>query len=161
MTIQMIRSIKTTYTSLLRTTIIYNRSWNKVNVRFSSNEVEKAQKAGMNPKSLTIFEKIIKKEIPADIIYEDDKCLALNDVNPQAPTHFLVIPKLKITMLEKCEKTHKELLGHLLYTAAEIAKIKLNNGYRVVINNGVEGSQSVYHLHIHVLGGRQMSWPPG
>ncbi|KAG8225805.1 hypothetical protein J437_LFUL005612 [Ladona fulva] len=129
--------------------------------RHFSDEVEKARNAQFSPESVTIFERIIKKEIPADIIFEDDLCLAFRDVNPQAPTHFLVIPKRKIAMLEKCEASDKQLLGHLLFTAAELAKKNLRKGYRVVINNGVEGSQSVYHLHIHVLGGRQMTWPPG
>jgi histidine triad (HIT) family protein len=112
----------------------------------------------------TIFDKIIAKEIPSDIIYEDNLCLAFRDIAPQAKTHFLVIPKIRsgLTQLSKAEEGHKELLGHLLYTAQKVAKQeKLDQGFRVVINDGVEGCQSVYHLHIHVVGGQQLSWPPG
>ncbi|XP_066991433.1 adenosine 5'-monophosphoramidase HINT1 isoform X3 [Anabrus simplex] len=132
--------------------------------QYSSNEVERARanadKSG-HGQSTTIFDKIIRKEIPADIIFEDEKCLAFNDVNPQAPTHFLVIPKKNIPMLDKAEDSDEELLGYLLLVAKKLAKEKLKNGYRVVINNGPDGCQSVYHLHIHILGGRQMNWPPG
>ncbi|KAJ8903402.1 hypothetical protein NDN08_004510 [Rhodosorus marinus] len=110
----------------------------------------------------TIFGKIVRKEIPADIIYEDEKCLAFRDISPQAPTHVLVIPKKTISMLDRADETDAELLGHLLLTSKKVAEIdNLGNGYRVVINNGKEGCQSVYHLHLHVLGGRQLSWPPG
>ncbi|XP_030753026.1 histidine triad nucleotide-binding protein 2, mitochondrial-like isoform X2 [Sitophilus oryzae] len=126
-----------------------------------SSEVEKAQKSQYDKNAETIFDKILAKQIPADIIYEDEQCLAFNDVAPQAPVHFLVIPKKRIPMIEKCEENHKELLGHLLLTAKDLAAKRLPKGYRIVINNGKEGSQSVYHLHIHVLGGRQMKWPPG
>eukprot|EP00242_Pyramimonas_sp_CCMP2087_P010365 CAMPEP_0198214000 /NCGR_PEP_ID=MMETSP1445-20131203/36183_1 /TAXON_ID=36898 /ORGANISM="Pyramimonas sp., Strain CCMP2087" /LENGTH=134 /DNA_ID=CAMNT_0043888927 /DNA_START=240 /DNA_END=644 /DNA_ORIENTATION=+ len=112
----------------------------------------------------TIFDKIIKKEIPSDVVYEDEMCLAFRDVNPQAPVHILVIPKVRagLTKLSKATTQHKALLGHLLYTAQEIAKNeKLDAGFRLVINDGPEGCQSVYHLHIHLLGGRQLKWPPG
>lgn len=112
----------------------------------------------------TIFDKIISKEIPATIIYEDDDCLAFRDINPQGPIHFLVIPKKHdgLTQLSKAGPEHKPLLGHLLYTAHAVAKQEnLSNGYRVVINDGPDGAQSVYHLHLHVIGGRQMAWPPG
>jgi len=112
----------------------------------------------------TIFDKIIKKEIPSDVVYEDDMCLAFRDVNPQAPVHILVIPKVRagLTQLSKATSQHKALLGHLMYTAQEIAKNeKLDAGFRLVINDGPEGCQSVYHLHIHLLGGRQLKWPPG
>jgi len=110
----------------------------------------------------TIFGKILRKEIPADVVYEDDKCLAFRDVNPVAPTHILVIPKKHIPMLSDAEDEDSELLGHLLTTARQVAKNEgLENGYRIVINNGKEGCQSVYHLHVHLIGGRQLSWPPG
>lgn len=112
----------------------------------------------------TIFDKIINKQIPATIIYEDDSCLAFRDINPQGPVHFLVIPKVHdgLTQLSKARPDHKELLGHMLYTAAVVAKQEgLSNGYRVVLNDGPDGAQSVYHLHLHVIGGRQMTWPPG
>ncbi|XP_072385301.1 histidine triad nucleotide-binding protein 1-like [Diabrotica undecimpunctata] len=130
-------------------------------IREMSSEVEKSQKATFNSKKGTIFDKIISKEIPADIIFEDDKCLAFNDVNPQAPVHFLVIPKRRIPKLDDSKETDKELIGHVIYTAKTLAQKKLPNGYRLVINNGKDGCQSVYHLHIHILGGRQMDWPPG
>lgn len=109
----------------------------------------------------TIFDKIISKEIPTDILYEDKDCLAFTDVNPQAPTHFLVIPKRRIPMLEVAEESDEQILGKLLLVARSLAKKKLKEGFRVVINNGVHGCQSVYHLHLHVLGGRQLKWPPG
>lgn len=109
-----------------------------------------------------IFVKIIKKEIPADIVYEDDLCLAFNDIAPQAPTHFLVIPKTtEIDRLENAVSSHRDLLGHLLLKAAEIAKKQNLKHYRLVINNGEEAGQSVFHFHVHVLGGRRMRWPPG
>lgn len=125
-----------------------------------SSEVAKAQNAQFDQKE-TIFDKIISKQIPADIIFEDDVCLAFNDISAQAPTHFLVIPKKRIPMLDKCGPDDAQLLGNLLLRAKTLAKERLPEGYRLVINNGVHGCQSVYHLHIHVLGGRQMSWPPG
>ncbi|GLT39750.1 hypothetical protein SLA2020_139250 [Shorea laevis] len=112
----------------------------------------------------TIFDKIIAKEIPSTIVYEDDKVLAFRDINPQAPVHVLVIPKLRdgLTELGKAEPRHKEILGELLYAARIVAeKEGILDGFRVVINNGPSACQSVYHLHLHVLGGRQMKWPPG
>ncbi|KAL3308826.1 Histidine triad nucleotide-binding protein 2, mitochondrial [Cichlidogyrus casuarinus] len=123
-------------------------------------EVSKAQTAQTS--GPTIFSKIIKKEIPADILYEDDLSLAFSDVNPQSPIHFLVIPKEPIAMLQDADEKHQNLLGHLLLVANKVAQTKkLENGYRVTINNGRDGAQSVYHLHLHVMGGRQMGWPPG
>jgi len=112
----------------------------------------------------TIFDKIISKEIPASVVYEDNKVLAFRDINPQAPVHVLIIPKVRdgLTGLSKAEPRHAEILGQLFYAAKVVAeKEGLANGYRVVINNGAEGCQSVYHLHLHVLGGRQMKWPAG
>ena len=110
----------------------------------------------------TIFSKIIRREIPADIVYEDDQCLAFRDINPQAPTHILVIPKKPIAMLGDAAAEDKALLGHLLLTVKDIAKqVGLDNGYRVVINSGAEGGQTVFHLHLHLLGGRYLQWPPG
>ncbi|KAK6619838.1 hypothetical protein RUM44_006237 [Polyplax serrata] len=126
----------------------------------ADNEVSRAKKA-RNTGGPTIFDKIINKEIKADILYEDENCLAFNDVSPQAPVHFLVIPKKRISMLEKAEANDEPILGKLLLVAKTLASQKLKEGFRVVINNGVHGSQSVYHLHLHVLGGRQMNWPPG
>lgn len=110
----------------------------------------------------TIFSKIIRKEIPANIVYEDELTLAFKDVNPQAPVHILVIPKKAIPQIELATEEDQQILGYLLLTAAKVAAQQgLNNGYRLVINNGVEGGQSVYHLHVHLLGGRQMTWPAG
>ena len=110
----------------------------------------------------SIFGKIIRKEIPADIVHEDERCLAFKDVAPQAPTHLLVIPKKPITGISAAAEEDEALLGHLMLTARKVAsEAGLGNGYRLVVNDGKEGAQSVYHLHIHVLGGRQMSWPPG
>jgi len=128
-----------------------------------SDEVEKAKAAAGGEKvERTLFEKIIAREIPADIIYEDETSLAFNDIAPQAPVHFLVIPKKPVTMIEKAEDCDEQLLGHCLLVAKKVAKERgLEKGYRLVINNGVEGCQSVYHIHIHVLGGKQLSWPPG
>jgi histidine triad (HIT) family protein len=110
----------------------------------------------------TIFGKIIRREIPADIIYEDDLALAFKDVTPQAPTHILVIPKQPIPQISLAEDSDRELLGHLLLTAKKVAQqVGLKNGYRIVINNGEDGGQTVYHLHLHILGDRPMKWPPG
>jgi len=110
----------------------------------------------------TIFGKIIRREIPSTIVFEDDKCLAFNDVNPQAPVHVLVIPKKPIVQLSKAEDHDSALLGHLMTVARKVAQqLNLDKGFRVVVNDGSDGAQSVYHLHLHILGGRQMRWPPG
>ena len=110
----------------------------------------------------TIFGKIIRREIPADIIYEDDLSLSFKDINPQAPTHILVIPKKPLAQLDAATKEDQALLGHLLLIAKQVAaQAGLTNGYRLVINNGYDGGQTVYHLHIHILGDRPMQWPPG
>lgn len=112
--------------------------------------------------SETIFSKIIRREIPADIVYEDDLVLAFNDITPKAPVHILLIPKKPIPQLAAAESQDHALMGHLLLTAKRVAEqVGLNQGYRVVINNGADGGQSVDHLHLHILGGRQMDWPPG
>lgn len=126
--------------------------------------IEAALKGMENSGEPTIFDKIVAKEIPATVIYEDNLCLAFRDVAPQAKTHFLVIPKIRagLTRLSNAEEEHKALLGHLLFTAQRVAKDEgLGEGFRVVINDGVQGCQSVYHLHLHVLGGQQLTWPPG
>ena len=110
----------------------------------------------------TIFGKIIRREIPANIVYEDDLALAFKDVNPQAPTHILVIPKNPIPRVSEAGTDDQSLLGYLLLTAKKVAEdAGLEDGYRVVINNGKDGGQTVDHLHLHILGGRQMQWPPG
>lgn len=116
----------------------------------------------MNQNTETIFSKIIRKEIPANIVYEDDLCLAFTDVNPQAPVHILLIPKKTIVNIDTAQPEDQDLLGHLLLTVRKVAaQAGLKNGYRIVMNTGNDGGQSVYHLHIHILGGRSLSWPPG
>jgi histidine triad (HIT) family protein len=116
----------------------------------------------MSGNSDTIFGKIIRREIPADIVYEDNLCLAFRDVNPQAPVHVLVIPKEPIAQLSDAEAKDHALMGHLLLTVKRVAEqLGLANGYRVVINTGDDGGQTVYHLHLHLLGGRHLQWPPG
>jgi histidine triad (HIT) family protein len=110
----------------------------------------------------TIFKRIIDKEIPANIVYEDDRCLAFHDISPQAPTHVLVIPKKEIRSLDALTDADAELVTHLWRVIRDLARqLKLTGGYRVVVNNGRDGGQSVDHLHFHLLGGRPMTWPPG
>ena len=110
----------------------------------------------------SLFTKIINREIPADIVYEDDLCLAFRDINPQAPVHILIVPKVEIQKLSDADERDKDLLGHLLLAARKIAT---NEGYgdsfRLVMNNGEQAGQTVFHLHIHILAGRGFSWPPG
>jgi histidine triad (HIT) family protein len=111
----------------------------------------------------TIFKRIIDREIPADIVYEDDRCLAFRDVSPQAPTHVLLIPKKEIASLDELADEDAELLGHLWLVIRNLAR-QLGvdkSGYRVAVNCGAEGGQTVNHLHFHLLGGRPMTWPPG
>jgi histidine triad (HIT) family protein len=116
----------------------------------------------MTENSDTIFGKIIRREIPADIVYEDELCLAFKDVHPQAPVHVLVIPKRAIAKLSDAESQDHALMGHLLLTVKRVAEqLGLTNGYRTVINTGNDGGQTVSHLHLHILGGRLMAWPPG
>ncbi|XP_008319861.2 adenosine 5'-monophosphoramidase HINT1 [Cynoglossus semilaevis] len=125
-----------------------------------ADEMAKAQAA--QPGGDTIFGRIIRKEIPADLIHEDDKCVAFNDISPQAPTHILVVPKKPIIQLSQADDSDADVLGHLLIVAKKVAtQAGLSKGYRIVINDGADGGQSVYHLHVHVLGGRTMRWPPG
>lgn len=110
----------------------------------------------------TIFSKIIDREVPADIVYEDELCLAFRDVNPQAPFHVLVIPKQQIEMLSQATESDQVLLGHLMLVAAKIAGAEgYADAFRIAINNGAEVGQTVFHLHLHVLGGRDFRWPPG
>jgi histidine triad (HIT) family protein len=110
----------------------------------------------------TIFSKIIRREIPADIVYEDDLTLAFRDVHPQAPVHILIIPKQVIVSIDAATDADAALLGHLLLTVKRVATQEgLEKGYRVVINTGEDGGQTVFHLHLHLLGKRSMAWPPG
>jgi histidine triad (HIT) family protein len=112
--------------------------------------------------SKTIFKRIIDREIPAKIVYEDDRCLAFEDVNPQAPVHILVIPKKEIPSLGELSDEDAALAGHLLVVVRKLAiERKLGDGYRVVLNNGPHAGQTVPHLHFHLLGGRGFAWPPG
>lgn len=113
--------------------------------------------------SKNIFEKIIAREIPANIVFEDDRVLAFRDINPQAPTHILIIPKKPIARIGEAKPEDHQVLGHLLLKAAEVAeKLGLKeSGYRLVFNNGPDAGEAVPHLHCHILGGRKMNWPPG
>jgi histidine triad (HIT) family protein len=112
--------------------------------------------------SETIFSKIIRREIPADIVYEDDLALAFRDVHPQAPVHILIIPKRSIVSIDAATDADAALLGHLLLIVKRVATQEgLDRGYRVVINTGEDGGQTVFHLHLHLLGKRSMTWPPG
>jgi histidine triad (HIT) family protein len=113
--------------------------------------------------SKSVFEKIVDREIPATIVYEDDLVLAFKDINPQAPVHAVIVPKRNIPRIAEAKPDDHKLIGHLLLKAAEVAK-KLGlaeTGYRLVINNGPNGGETVPHLHCHILGGRHMAWPPG
>ena len=128
-------------------------------------EVEaKVAAENLDTTSPTIFDKIVSKEIPATIVYEDEKVLAFRDINPQAPVHVVLIPKKRdgLTQLSKASERNKDVLGELLYAAKLVAEQEgLQEGFRVVINDGPQGCQSVYHLHLHLIGGRQLKWPPG
>lgn len=145
-------------------------------VRYKMSEAEKAQTAA--PGGDTIFGKILRGEIPTQFIYEDDQvcwscppcpdshftfqCVAFNDISPTAPVHFLVIPRKPIAQLSTAEDGDEQLIGHLMIVARKLAKERgLGDGFRIVINDGKQGCQSVYHLHIHVIGGKQLGWPPG
>lgn len=111
---------------------------------------------------MTLFERILAGEIPAKIAYQDEQAFVIHDINPQAPAHVLVIPRKPVARLDETSEADRALLGHLLLVAKKMAaELNLDNGYRVIINNGPDGGESVPHMHVHVLGGRQMSWPPG
>lgn len=111
---------------------------------------------------ITLFEKIINKEIPADILYEDDLSIVIKDINPQAPTHLLIIPKKVIPKLSDAIEEDKQLLGHLMLVAGKMAeKLDLDDTFRLVVNNGAKAGQSVFHLHLHLISGRSLNWPPG
>ncbi len=110
----------------------------------------------------TLFSKIINREIPADIVYEDDLCLAFRDIAPEAPVHILLIPKQPIVKVSDATEADQSLLGHLLLRASDIAKEQgYGDAFRLVVNNGAEAGQTVFHLHIHILAGREFSWPAG
>jgi len=110
----------------------------------------------------TLFTKIVRREIPADIVYEDALCIAFRDINPQAPTHVLLVPKEELPKLSDATERHAALLGHLMVTAPKVARqLGVADAFRLVVNNGAEAGQSVFHLHLHILGGRPFHWPPG
>lgn len=110
----------------------------------------------------TLFQKIIDREIPATIVYEDDQCIAFRDINPGAPTHILVVPRKPIPRLVDATDEDQALLGHLMRTAAKIAQAEgVGDAFRLVVNNGADVGQSVFHLHLHILAGRDFQWPPG
>ena len=113
--------------------------------------------------SKTLFEKICDREIPADIVYEDEQCVCFRDISPQAPTHLLVVPRKPIPRIAEAEAADEALIGHLFLTAAKVARDQglAGPGFRLVVNNGPNGGEAVPHLHIHILAGRQMNWPPG
>ena len=110
---------------------------------------------------MTIFAKILNGEIPADVVYEDEDCLAFRDIAPQAPSHVLVIPRRPIARLSDAEPGDQELLGHLLLAAKKVIAIEGLTDARIIINDGAGAGQTVFHLHVHVLGGRSLAWPPG
>lgn len=111
----------------------------------------------------TLFQKICDREIPANIVHEDDLCVAFRDISPQAPVHILIVPRKPIPRIGAAESEDAPLIGHLLLTAASIARSEgiADSGFRVTINNGPHGGETVPHLHVHLLGGRQLAWPPG
>jgi histidine triad (HIT) family protein len=110
----------------------------------------------------TVFTRIIKKELPAKLIHEDDKCVAFHDISPQAPVHVLIVPRKQIPMLDDLKPEDAPLIGHLVHVATKLAHdLKLDLGYRIVMNCNHQGGQTVFHIHLHLLGGRQMQWPPG
>ena len=110
----------------------------------------------------TLFTKIINREIPAEIVYEDEQCLAFKDINPQAPVHVLLIPKMPIAKLSESTNADQSLLGHLMQTAPKIAQQQgYPEAFRLVVNNGETAGQTVFHLHLHILAGRDFNWPPG
>ncbi len=111
--------------------------------------------------STTLFQKIADGEIPADIVYEDDRALAFRDINPQAPTHILVVPRKPIPRADRIEEADEVLVGHLFVVAKKVAADEGLTDYRLVMNNGEGAGQSVFHIHLHLLGGRGMQWPPG
>ena len=109
----------------------------------------------------TLFTRIINGEIPSTKVYEDDRCVAFRDINPTAPTHVLVVPRQEITRLDQMTEADEPLVGHLLHVAARVAREEGLNDFRVCVNNGAGAGQSVFHLHVHLIGGRSFSWPPG
>lgn len=153
------------------TTTVTSRTMSSSSDNNKVDEVEEAKKAAALYKSSdldgagpsTVFDKILSGEWTSTKVYDDDQCYAFRDINPQAPTHIVLIPKQRdgLTQLSKARQDQSPLLGHLLFVAQSIGKEECPQGFRIVINDGEHGSQSVYHLHLHILGGRQLGWPPG
>lgn len=110
---------------------------------------------------MTVFTKIINRELAADIVYEDELCLAFKDINPQAPVHILLIPKKEIRSSDEIQKEDQALMGHLMTVVPKITKPLSLSSYRLVVNTGEDAGQTVFHIHIHILGGRKLQWPPG
>mmetsp|Transcript_2829 Transcript_2829/g.4442 ORF Transcript_2829/g.4442 Transcript_2829/m.4442 type:complete len:206 (-) Transcript_2829:218-835(-) len=153
------------YSHSFKLRYIHNKSFSNT-VRFMSDgndEVAKSKAAKHDGGQPTVFDKVLSGEWSSDKVYEDDLCLAFRDINPQAPVHVLVIPKNRdgLTQLSNAREDQKDILGHLMYVAQSVGKKECPKGFRIVVNDGEQGAQSVYHLHLHVLGGKQMGWPPG
>ena len=112
---------------------------------------------------MCLFCRIVEKAVPARILYEDEFALAFEDINPQAPTHLLIVPKMHIASLNDLRENQRDTLGHLFWVAQKLAREKGidRSGYRTVVNTGLEAGQSIFHLHVHLLGGRSLEWPPG
>ena len=123
--------------------------------------VSSPSSSGDHAASDTIFGRLLRGEIPCDAVYSDGQCLAFRDVNPQAPVHVLVIPRKPLPTLAEARLEDQELLGHLLLVAGQVARQEGLTSWRTVINSGAEAGQTVFHLHVHVIGGRPMGWPPG
>lgn len=166
-----IRQTRATSSTLLRNHTTIYKPAKSTNLRFRMMSDQSDQKQDTVPPiptdmtQPTLFDKILNKEIPADVVYEDEQCLAFRDINPQAPVHVLIIPKRRIPMLSMInptDDTDGNLIGHLMATATRIAKLEgiSDDGYRVIVNNGPNGLQSVYHLHLHLIGGRKLKWGP-
>jgi len=131
-------------------------------VKQQRNDLTSCFKLGGNVSEKTLFERIISREIPAAIVFEDDRCIAIKDINPQAPLHALVIPKQAIPKVSDASANDEPLIGHLLLVAAQVAReAGYGDAFRLAINNGAGAGQTVFHLHVHVLAGRALSWPPG
>ncbi len=144
--------------------MLLTRVWQRVTTKAATSSLAPSIKFFSSTPKETIFGKIIDKKIKADIVYEDEQCLAFRDISPQAPTHIILVPKTtEIPRLSQAQEKHKNILGHLLYTASVIAKQEklAENGWRLVINDGKYGQQTVEHIHLHIIGGRQFRWPPG
>ena len=139
-------------------------AWEQPSERWGDNRWAPLLHAGTRDDApRTLFDKILSKEIPSEVVYEDDVCLAFKDINPAAPTHVLIIPKERdgLTGLGAATAEHAGTLGHLMVAAAKIAKQEGLDDFRVVTNNGESAGQSVFHLHLHLIGGRELAWPPG